>query len=184
MKININNIEGNTTGANVMINLIIQELLEGLEDSDGKAEDIRLEEVSVTYTVKPEGEEDYFVLSTEHDEVKELLEIDYNLRAGVREDNIKVSNYSDEDKLQVLEDLGRQFETVVPKLNETELTFTDQEIIGDMVVRNFDLLGGRKATRVFQTDKRTKELRLIQEFSYKEDEGMVDTADDIEEEVN
>lgn len=185
MKINIHHIDNDIKGTNIMLQLIVAELLEELEELGEGAEDIQLEELSATFTVKPKDEEDYFILSADHDGVKELLEIDYNLRAGIREDNIESSYFSEEDKLQVMDDLGREFETVEPKLVDEELMFTDQEVIGDMVVRNFKFIDGRKATRVFQVDKGTQDLRLIQEFTYKEpeEESAEVTAEDMEEEV-
>lgn len=180
MKINIHHIDNDIQGANVMVQLIVNELLEELEDMEEGAEDIQLEELTATFTVKPKDSEDFFVLSTEHDGVKELLEIDYNLRAGIREDNIKNSYFSEEDKLQVLDDLGKEYETVEPKLNDDELMFTDQEVIGDMVVRNFEMLDGRKASRVFQMVKGSNELRLIQEFSYKKEQDSEEMEEEIE----
>lgn len=179
MKINIQYVEGNVEGANVMLNTIANEVLEEIKGELGNNPDIRLEELSATFTVKPEGEKDYFILSAEHDGVKEALEIDYDLRAGVQEDNIEESNYTESDKAQILTDLGGEFETVEPKLDDQIDRFVDQRIVGDMVVRNFLLKDGRKATRVLQEDKTSGGYRLIQEFSFKED--IDDTQDyDIE----
>lgn len=165
MKITLTNIDNNYDGANIMIKQIISEVLEELKEP---ATEIKLEEMSVVYSIKPEGQEDYHIVSVEHDGLEEMLEVDYNLKAGVKEDNTKLSLFTDTDRQLISDNLHKVFETVEPVIPDELLTFKDQRIVGDLVVRNFNHEDGRTVTRVFQMDS-SEEHRLIQEFSFGDD---------------
>lgn len=169
MKVSITNIDNNYDGANIMIKQIVGEVLEDLNEELGAtAKDIKLEELSAVYTVKPEDSEDYHVISVEHDGTQEMLGVDYNLSAGVKDDNVEISLFSDQDKEVIYSEANKRFDTVESKLDESELEFISQRVVGDMIVREHKYGEDRLATQVFQIEDDNP--RLIQEFSHKEEE--------------
>ncbi len=169
MKINLFNINGETNKANNALGIILAEAINDLElKDDTLIEDVRLEEINATFTFKPIGQDEYMVLSVEHDGLTELMEIDYDLENGELEDNQDLSVFSDMDR-EILNDTPeRVFETVEPVLLNSILEYQSEETIGDMRVVRFKRLDtGQEAVRVFQRDKKSTQERLIQEYSIK-----------------
>lgn len=166
MRITITNIDGNIDGANVMLNTILKETIGGLEESGTDVRGIKLEEISATYSVLPEGQDEYYVVSVDHDDVTEMLEVNYSLRNGVREDNEQLSLFSEGDREFVAESASRRFETVEPVFDVEELEFKEEKVFDDLTVRNYKHLDGRTVVRVFQKDSKNTPDRLIQEYSF------------------
>ena len=169
MKINLFNVQGEVSKASNAIGVILAEAINDLElKDDTTIEDVQLEEINATFTFKPSGQDEYMVLSVEHDGLTELMEIDYDLKNGELEDNNEISVFSDMDR-EILNDASnRVFETVEPVLDDSILEYQNEEIIGDMRVVRFKRLDtGQEAVRVFQKDKKSTQERLIQEYSIK-----------------
>ena len=169
MKINLFNIHGETNKANNALGIILAEAINDLETKDGIViEDIKLEELNATFTFKPAGQDDYMVLSVEHDGASELLEIDYDLKNSELDDNSELSVFSGMDREIIRDASERVFETVEPFLDDSILEYQNEEIIGDMRVVRFKRLDtGQEAVRVFQKDRKSTQERLIQEYSIK-----------------
>ena len=170
MKINLFNIHGETNKANNALGVILAEAINDLEVKDGIViEDIKLEELNATFTFKPAGQEDYMVLSVEHDGASELMEVDYDLKNSELDDNLQLSVFSGMDREIIRDASERVFETVEPVLLNSILEYQSEETIGDMRVVRFKRLDtGQEAVRVFQKDKKSTQERLIQEYSIKQ----------------
>lgn len=170
MKINLFNVHGETNKANNALGIILAEAINDLETKDGIViEDIKLEELNATFTFKPAGQEDYMVLSVEHDGVTELMEVDYDLKNSELDDNSELSVFSGMDREIIRDASERVFETVEPVLADSNLEYQSEETIGDMRVVRFKRLDtGQEAVRVFQKDKKSTQERLIQEYSIKQ----------------
>lgn len=169
MKINLFNIQGDSAKVNNALSVILAEAINDLEVKDGiEIEDIKLEELNATFTFKPAGQDEYMVLSVEHDGATELMEVDYDLKNGELEDNLELSVFSGMDREIIRDASERVFETVEPVLLNSILEYQSEEIIGDMRVVRFKRLDtGQEAVRVFQRDKKSTQERLIQEYSIK-----------------
>ena len=169
MKINLFNVHGETNKANNALGVILAEAINDLEVKEGTViEDVKLEELNATFTFKPAGQDDYMVLSVEHDGATELMEIDYDLKNSELDDNLQLSVFSGMDREIIRDASERVFETVEPVLDDSNLEYQSEEIIGDMRVVRFKRLDtGQEAVRVFQKDKKSTQERLIQEYSIK-----------------
>lgn len=170
MKINLFNIHGETNKANNALGVILAEAINDLEVKEGIViEDIKLEELNATFTFKPAGQEDYLVLSVDHDGASELMEVDYDLKNNELDDNLQLSVFSGMDREIIRDASERVFETVEPVLLNSILEYQSEETIGDMRVVRFKRLDtGQEAVRVFQRDKKSTQDRLIQEYSIKQ----------------
>ena len=170
MKINLFNIHGETSKANNALGVILAEAINDLEVKEGIViEDIKLEELNATFTFKPAEQEEYMVLSVEHDGASELMEVDYDLKNSELDDNLQLSVFSGMDREIIRDASERVFETVEPVLDNSILEYQSEETIGDMRVVRFKRLDtGQEAVRVFQKDKKSTQERLIQEYSIKE----------------
>lgn len=169
MKINLFNIQGDSATVNNALGVILAEAINDLEVKDGiEIEDVSLEELNATFTFKPAGQDDYLVLSVEHDGATELMEVDYDLKNRELDDNLQLSVFSGMDREIIRDASERVFETVEPVLLNSILEYQSEEIIGDMRVVRFKRLDtGQEAVRVFQRDKKSTPERLIQEYSIK-----------------
>ena len=169
MKINLFNINGETSKANNALGIILAEAINDLEVKDGiEIEDVKLEEINATFTFKPAGHDEHMVLSVEHDGVSELMEVDFDLKNSELDDNSEISVFSGMDREIIREASERVFETVEPVLLNSILEYQSEETIGDMRVVRFKRLDtGQEAVRVYQRDKKSTQERLIQEYSIK-----------------
>ena len=169
MKINLFNIQGDSAMVNNALCVILAEAINDLEVKDGIViEDVLVEEINATFTFKPAGQDDYMVLSVDHDGVSELLEVDYDLKNRELDDNLQLSVFSGMDRELIRDASERVFETVEPVLLNSILEYQSEETIGDMRVVRFKRLDtGQEAVRVFQRDKKSTQERLIQEYSIK-----------------
>lgn len=169
MKINLFNIQGDTAMVNNALGVILAEAINDLEVKDGIViEDVLVEEINATFTFKPAGQDDYMVLSVDHDGVSELMEVDYDLKNREMDDNLQLSVFSGMDREIIRDASERVFETVEPVLLNSILEYQSEETIGDMRVVRFKRLDtGQEAVRVFQRDKKSTQDRLIQEYSIK-----------------
>ena len=169
MKINLFNIQGDTAMVNNALGVILAEAINDLEVKDGIViEDVLVDEINATFTFKPAGQDDYMVLSVDHDGVSELMEVDYDLKNREMDDNLQLSVFSGMDREIIRDASERVFETVEPVLLNSILEYQSEETIGDMRVVRFKRLDtGQEAVRVFQRDKKSTQDRLIQEYSIK-----------------
>lgn len=166
MRITITNVNGNVDGANVMLSTIAKDTINSLEEDGSKIQGVKLEEVSATYSVLPEGQDDYYVVSVDHGDLTEMLEVNYDLEDGVREDNEQLSLFSDGDREVLSGGISQRFETVDPVFDVEELEFLEEKVVDDLIVRNYQHPDGRIVVRVFQKDNKSTPERLIQEYSF------------------
>lgn len=169
MKITIANVNGNQALADKNIKIILTEATKKLEQEGLEIEDVKLEELSATYTFKAKGQADYSVASVEHSGLTEMYEIDFDLAENVKADNEAESNYSEDEKEIVRGGTLEQFEEIGSVYEEEDLTLDNIEDYGDLVLGRYTHKeNGHEVVRVLQKDKQSGQYRLIQEYTIKE----------------
>lgn len=174
MKINVFNIDGDLNKAHNAVGIIVEQAIADLSKNGDVVEDVKAEEINMTFTFKMAGQDDYMVLSVVHDNMTEMFEIDYDLGESEVSDNVQLSLFADLDREVLSGSSLTTFPTVEPVLEDDLLEFVDEERIGDMLIVRYNRLDtGQKAERIFQfdrtSDKKKEHVgRLIQEYSLKE----------------
>lgn len=166
MKITVTNVENKEESAKEQLEIILKEAVEQYKKDGITIEDIKLEEVSHTFSFKAEGTDDYAVGSVEHDGVTEMYQVNFDLTDKEKEDNEGISFYSDEER-EIIKGLKNNYKEILSVFDEDDLEFKEYESLGDMVLFRFDHVDGYEVVRVFQQQKGKKLDLLIQEYSIK-----------------
>lgn len=168
MKIRLNNVNNDEKSANIMANVILMDIIDQLEGNGQHVEDVRLEEVELTFSAKIEGSTDYAIVSVQHEDVTEMLTVDYDMEDGTREDNEQMSLFSEGDRAFADVGIDADYEEIEPTFKDTELEKTKEDVYGDMLVKRYKHRGnGKTVVRVYQLKEDEPEFKLIQEVSYR-----------------
>lgn len=166
MKITVTNVDNKEKIAKDQLEIILKEAVERYKADGIDIEDVKLEEISATFSFKPEGADDYSVGSVEHDGITELYHINFNLDDRVKEDNEELSFYTDEER-EIIKGLDTHYKEIKSVFNDEDLTLRESEILGDMALLRHDHVDGYEVVQVFQKQPGRKMDLLIQEYSIK-----------------